>query len=118
MKKLEEYEIYTQLEARRNSKQSNDEPIVSTFKACQNTDGKWVIEFTYLGKNKGTLICKHRKNIREFSRLYGVQQWMQKMKIAEFTVLLNLSGSHEVKIEKGQKAYDDEIFEFFKPASK
>lgn len=56
------------------------------------TTGKWIVLFQNNANTRHVLVKKIRGNvkpkIREFSRLNGVQKWMQKMEIAEFTVLL------------------------------
>lgn len=61
--------------------------VVGNFVAKQNKSSKWVVEFTF-HKTDGYKLRARRGEVRQFLRLNGVQKWMEKIGVKEFTVVL------------------------------
>jgi len=62
-------------------------PVARNFIAKRNKSNKWVVEFTYLSTD-GYKLRTRRGEPREFLRLNGVQSFMEKVGVREFTVVL------------------------------
>ena len=87
MKLLDEKACIDLVDAGSDEPYDKNEPKSYTFIARLNSTNKWEVELS-IAKCKSRKLYARRGEVREFSRLNGVQQFMKKIDVKEFTVIM------------------------------